>query len=72
MIGLALGGGAALAISEIGTLQWLDEHHVPVDVIAGTSMGSILAAFLSIVGQAQAAAPAAAANRRRARQEGLP
>jgi NTE family protein len=47
VIGLALGGGAALAISEIGTLQWLDEHHVPVDVIAGTSMGSILAALYS-------------------------
>lgn len=47
VIGLALGGGAALAISEIGTLQWLDEHHVPVDVIAGTSMGSILGALYS-------------------------
>lgn len=47
VIGLALGGGAALAISEIGTLEWLDEHHIPVDVIAGTSMGSILAALYS-------------------------
>ncbi len=47
VIGLALGGGAALAITEIGALQWLDEHHVPVDVIAGTSMGSILAALYS-------------------------
>jgi NTE family protein len=47
VIGLALGGGAALAISEIGMLQWLDEHHIPVDVIAGTSMGSILAALYS-------------------------
>jgi len=47
VIGLALGGGAALAITEIGALQWLDEHHVPVDVIAGTSMGSILGALYS-------------------------
>jgi NTE family protein len=47
VIGLVLGGGAALALSEVGTLQWLDEHHVPVDVIAGTSMGSILAALYS-------------------------
>jgi len=47
VIGLALGGGAALAMSEIGTLQWLEEHHIPVDVIAGTSMGSILAALYS-------------------------
>ncbi len=47
VIGLALGGGAALALTEIGALQWLDEHHVPVDVISGTSMGSILAALYS-------------------------
>ena len=45
VIGVALGGGAALAITEVGALEWLDEHHVPVDVIAGTSMGSILAAL---------------------------
>src|ERR1700759_2547110 len=47
VIGLALFGGAALAITEIGALEWLDEHHVPVDVIAVTSMGSILAALYS-------------------------
>lgn len=47
VIGLALGGGAAVALSEIGTLQWMEEHHIPVDVIAGTSMGSILAALYS-------------------------
>ena len=38
-----MGGGAALGLSEIGTLVWLEEHHIPVDVISGTSMGSILA-----------------------------
>ncbi len=47
VIGLALGGGAAIALSEVGTLQWLNEHRIPVDVIAGTSMGSILAALYS-------------------------
>ena len=47
VIGVAMGGGAALAMSEIGTLQWMEEHHIPVDVIAGTSMGSILAALYS-------------------------
>jgi NTE family protein len=47
VIGLAMGGGAALALSEIGTLRWMEEHHIPVDVIAGTSMGSILAALYS-------------------------
>jgi NTE family protein len=45
VIGLAMGGGGALALSEIGVLQWFEEHHIPVDVIAGTSMGSILGAL---------------------------
>ena len=47
VIGLALGGGAAIAMSEIGTIEWMEEHHIPVDVIAGTSMGSILSALYS-------------------------
>ncbi len=47
VIGVALGGGAAVALSEVGTLQWLNEHRIPIDVIAGTSMGSILAALYS-------------------------
>jgi NTE family protein len=47
VIGLALGGGGASAMSEIGVLEWFEEHRIPVDVIAGTSMGSILAALYS-------------------------
>jgi NTE family protein len=47
VIGLALGGGGAVAMSEIGVLEWFEQHHIPVDVIAGTSMGSILAALYS-------------------------
>jgi NTE family protein len=46
-IGVALGGGAALAMSEIGALQWFEEHHIPVDVIAGTSMGCMISALYS-------------------------
>ncbi len=41
-IGVALGGGGALALSEIGVLQWMEEHHIPADRIAGTSMGSMV------------------------------
>ena len=32
-------------MSEIGVLQWFEDHHIPVDVIAGTSMGSIISAL---------------------------
>ncbi len=46
-IGLALGGGGALAMSEIGVLQWFEENHIPVDVVAGTSMGCMVGALYS-------------------------
>lgn len=42
-IGLVLGGGGARGVSEVGVLQALEELHVPVDVVVGTSMGSIVA-----------------------------
>jgi len=41
-IGLALGGGAALGIAHAGVLKWLEEHRVPVDYVAGTSMGGLV------------------------------
>lgn len=46
-IGLALGGGGALGLTEVGTLAWFEEHHIPVDVIAGTSMGCMISALYS-------------------------
>ena len=44
-IGLALSGGGALGLAEIGVIQWLEENHIPVDRIAGTSMGGIIGAM---------------------------
>ena len=44
-IGLALSGGGALGLAELGVIQWMEENHIPVDRIAGTSMGSIIAAM---------------------------
>jgi NTE family protein len=41
-IGLALEGGGALGIAHIGVLKWFEAHHIPVDVIAGTSMGGLV------------------------------
>jgi len=41
-IGLALSGGGALGLAEIGVIKWMEENHIPVDRIAGTSMGSII------------------------------
>lgn len=42
-VGLALGTGAALGHATIGVLKVLKREGVPVDVIAGTSMGSLIA-----------------------------
>jgi len=42
VVGIALSGGGALGIAEIGVLRYLEEHRIPVDVIAGTSIGGLL------------------------------
>src|SRR5215470_4214324 len=44
-IGLALEGGGALGLAHVGVLQWLEENHIPVDVVAGTSMGGLVGGF---------------------------
>ena len=41
-IGLALGGGGARGTAHIGVIRALEELHIPVDYVAGTSMGSII------------------------------
>src|SRR5580765_970117 len=41
-IGIALSGGGALGLAHIGVLRYLEEHRIPVDKIAGTSMGGLL------------------------------
>ena len=43
-IGLALGGGFARGFAHLGVLQVLEQHHIPISCIAGTSVGSILGA----------------------------
>jgi NTE family protein len=43
-IGLVLGGGGARGGAHIGVLEVLDELRVPVDCIAGTSMGALVGA----------------------------
>jgi NTE family protein len=44
-IGLALEGGGAMGLAHIGVLKWFDEHHIPVDYVAGTSMGGLVGGF---------------------------
>jgi NTE family protein len=42
VVGLALGGGGARGYAHIGVIRTLLAHQVPIDVVAGTSMGAII------------------------------
>lgn len=41
-VGLALGGGSALGFAHIGVLQVFEQEGIPIDVISGCSMGSLM------------------------------
>ncbi len=41
-VGLVLQGGGALGLAHVGVITWLEEHHIPADYIAGTSMGGLV------------------------------
>jgi len=43
-VGLALGGGFARGIAHVGVLRTLEENAIPIDFIAGTSAGALIAA----------------------------
>jgi NTE family protein len=44
-IGLALGGGAARGFAHIGVIKVLESADVPIDVVIGTSAGSVVGAL---------------------------
>ena len=46
-VGLALSGGGANGLSQIGILKALDEAGISVDFIAGTSMGAVIGGLYS-------------------------
>ena len=41
-IGLALAGGSALGLAHVGVIKWLEENRVPIDAVAGASMGGLV------------------------------
>lgn len=44
IIGIALGGGFARGIAHVGVLRVLEENGIPVDLLAGTSVGALVGA----------------------------
>ena len=42
MFGLALGGGSARGLAHVGVILALEAYDIPIDIIAGTSIGSVI------------------------------
>ncbi len=47
-VGLVLSGGGAKGIAHIGVIKALEENGIPIDYVAGTSMGAIIAGLYAI------------------------
>ncbi|MFC1678958.1 patatin-like phospholipase family protein [Elusimicrobiota bacterium] len=47
-VGLALGTGAALGYALIGILKAFEREHIPIDIVAGTSIGSLMGGFYAL------------------------
>ena len=47
IVGLALGGGGTRGAAHVGVLRVLEEEGIPIDCIAGTSMGAIVGGLYS-------------------------
>ncbi|MDX1935330.1 MAG: patatin-like phospholipase family protein [Capsulimonadales bacterium] len=41
-IGLVLSGGSSYGFAHLGVLQWMEENRIPIDYLAGTSMGALI------------------------------
>jgi NTE family protein len=41
-VGVAFGGGSARGLAHVGVLRWFEEHRIPIDLVAGTSMGGLI------------------------------
>jgi NTE family protein len=50
-VGIALGGGGARGFAEIGVLRVLEQEKIPVNVVVGTSVGSLIGAIYADSGR---------------------
>ena len=44
-IGLALGSGGSRGLAHIGVIKALEENNIPIDFIAGSSIGAMVGGF---------------------------
>ena len=47
-VAVVLSGGGAKGFAHIGALKILEEEGIPIDIIVGTSMGSLIGGFYSL------------------------
>ena len=47
-VGLVLSGGGARGMAHIGVIKAMEEYNIPIDYIAGTSAGAIVASMYSM------------------------
>jgi len=47
-VGLVLSGGGAAGVAHIGVIKVLEEAGIPIDYVAGTSMGSLIGGFYAM------------------------
>ena len=45
-VGIVLSGGGAKGVAHIGVIKALEELNIPIDYIAGTSIGAIIGGFI--------------------------
>ncbi len=48
LVGLVLGGGAALGIAHVGVIRVLEKENIPIDVVVGSSIGALIAALWAV------------------------
>src|SRR5262245_53197881 len=47
-VGVAFGGGSARGLAHVGVIRWMEEHRIPIDLAAGTSMGGLVGGLFSM------------------------
>ena len=47
-VGLVLSGGGARGVAHVGVIEWMEKNRIPVDYIAGTSMGGLIGAIYAM------------------------
>lgn len=52
-VALALGGGGARGCAHIGVLKVLERENIPIDLIAGSSIGAVVGSLYATTGDAQ-------------------